>query len=187
MWQPYFEQTKNNPPSKYLTQAVQILGRTGTALDLGSGGGRDTRFLIQQGFIVTAVDAAPDANTYIADLKTDDLHFVYSAFENFSFDQYDLINSSYSLPFVKEADFPMLWQNIRSALNPGGIFVGELFGAHDSWNNFDGQMNFHTRQDVEQLLAGLKVHDLIEEEDERPTASGDRKHWHAFHIIAQKP
>jgi SAM-dependent methyltransferase len=162
------------------------LGRTGTALDLGSGGGRDTHFLIQQGFIVTAVDAAPNANTYIADLKTDDLNFVYSSFENFNFNQYDLINSSYSLPFVNQQDFPAVWQNIRTALKPSGLFVGELFGIHDPWNNFDGQMNFHTRQDIEQLLNGLKIHHLVEEENDRPTASGDRKHWHVFHIIAQK-
>jgi hypothetical protein len=72
------------------------------------------------------------------------------------------------------------------SLKPGGIFVGELFGTRDAWNTTDAGMNFHTRSEVENLLRNLHTKQLIEDENDRNTASGQRKHWHVFHIIAQR-
>jgi SAM-dependent methyltransferase len=184
-WDGYFNQTKNKAPSPFLQKAVTLLDHSAdrAALDLGSGGGRDARLLIDKGFVVTCVDAAPIAVEY----APQDATFLQASFENFQFNHYDLINASYSLPFIDAPDFPEVWQRIINALNPNGFFVGELFGARDAWNNIDSRMNFHTRTEVENLLANLKIHTLDEEEGFRPTASGERKFWHVFHIIAQRP
>ena len=183
-WDSYFEKTKANPPSAYLRQAITLFPSTHgkTALDLGSGGGRDSKLLLDSGFKVTAVDAAPMAVEYAPAGAT----FVRSSFEEFQFGRYDLINSSYSLPFIADSDFPAIWQQIVTALNPGGVFVGQLFGDRDHWNTADGRMNFHARPQVEKLINGLKIHMLKEEEGIRPTASGERKLWHIFHLIVQR-
>ncbi len=185
----YFDKTKDNPPSTYLQQAIKFLPKANgpMALDMGSGGGRDTRFLVENGFKVTSVDAVAKAGEYIKMLQ--DMGravFIYSTFEDFAFHHYDLINASYSLPFVKAKDFPKVWQNIVNSLKPGGILVIDLFGTEDSWNEHDGKMNFHTKAEVQTLLNGLKIHTLDEVKNDGSTAQNDRKFWHVFHIIAQK-
>ena len=47
-------------------------------------------------------------------------------------------------------------------------------------------MNFHDRRQVDELLTGLEVLDLVEEEDDGMSFSGP-KHWHVFHIVARMP
>jgi tellurite methyltransferase len=188
MWHNYFDQTKDKPPSKYLVQAVKLVGPQTypAALDLGSGGGRDTRYLAQAGFAVTSVDAAPVAEDYLQPLNAPNITFILSTFEDFSFKRYDLINASFSLPFLDRDKFMPVWQQIIQALNPNGIFVGELFGVLDSWNNNDNDMTFHTKDEIQSLLAGFHIHRLDEEQGDGTTLSRQPKHWDIFHVIAQK-
>ncbi len=49
-WEEFYHITKNNPPWPRLVRAASLLGHTGEALDLGCGGGRDTRYLLAHGF-----------------------------------------------------------------------------------------------------------------------------------------
>lgn len=57
--------TADKPTPLLLLEAVKILNRRGNALDLGCGAGRDTKFLLDQGFIVTAIDKESQAEEYI--------------------------------------------------------------------------------------------------------------------------
>lgn len=47
-------------------------------------------------------------------------------------------------------------------------------------------MNFHTREDVQDIFSEFRLISLEEEEKDGITALGESKHWHVFHIIAQK-
>ena len=47
-------------------------------------------------------------------------------------------------------------------------------------------MTFHSRSEVDALLAGLDVVAVEEEENDRPAFSGP-KHWHLFHVLARRP
>ena len=53
---PFYKRTKDKSPSFLLVHALKHCVQRNDALDLGCGAGRDTRFLLQQGFRVTAVD-----------------------------------------------------------------------------------------------------------------------------------
>jgi hypothetical protein len=68
----------------------------------------------------------------------------------------------------------------------GGLFTGQLFGPNDSWNLPESGMNFHSRSDVERLLRGWTLLELTEEDCPGKTKLGEDKHWHIFHIIAQR-
>jgi hypothetical protein len=66
-WKEYFAQTKALPPSPLLQQAARSVRSKTSALDLGSGGLKDSRFLLECGFErVVALDILLVAETVAA-------------------------------------------------------------------------------------------------------------------------
>ena len=47
-------------------------------------------------------------------------------------------------------------------------------------------LTFHTRAEVDTLLADWEVELLGEEEDDSVTPRGTEKHWHIWHIVARR-
>ena len=185
-WEEFCGITKNNPPWPRLVRAVSLLGHTGEALDLGSGGGRDTRYLLAQGFQVTAVDNEAASLAALADLPRERLRLVQSTFEDFSFTSYDLINAHFALPFTKKEQFSAVFARLKAALKPGGVFVGQFFGVNDTWNTPETTMTFLTHEQAHAQLADLEIVEFEEEDKDGMTARGDAKHWHVYHIIAHR-
>lgn len=182
----FYERTKDRPPSPLLVQALDYCVRKADALDLGCGAGRDTRGLLQQGFRVTAVDQNPEALLYLRDLPQERLRLVQSSIETFPFETYDLINARYSLPFIRNDLFEETFGKIKQALRPDGIFTGQLFGVHDTWNTPGTTMTFCTCEQAQWFLHDLSIITFREEDEDGETALGDLKHWHVFHFIARK-
>ena len=182
-WEPYHKQTDERKPSPLLVEAVAFVPNKGRVLELGAGALVDSKYLLDAGFTnVVALDIEK-----FGDLPNERFSFVQDSFEEFDFpqDSFNLITAQFSLPFVAPNDFALVWKNIKNSLIVGGIFSGQLFGTHDSWNEH-GDMNFLTKEDVEKLLDGMEVIKLKEEEYDGKTAAGDTKHWHVFHVIARK-
>ncbi|MBA3679456.1 class I SAM-dependent methyltransferase [Candidatus Saccharibacteria bacterium] len=189
-WVNYFEQTTDREPSALLTTALERFQKTGTALELGSGGGSDTRFLVEKGFTVTAVDYQQSAKNFIQkQILEGKVNFVCSAFEDLELpaNQYDLINAEFSLPFVGPENFNDIFAKIKQSLQSGGVFVGQFFGDKDEWNKPGSKYAFQTEKEALELLQGLHI--IRFENDERDGVLADHKpkHWHQFNIIAQKP
>lgn len=185
-WEEFYHITKNNPPWPRLVRAVSLLGHAGEALDLGCGGGRDTRYLLARGFQVTAVDNEAASLTALANLPTERLHLVQSTFEHFKFASYDLINAHFALPFTHKEQFSTVFARLKAALKSGGIFVGQFFGVNDTWNTPETTMTFFTHQQAHTQLAGLEIVEFEEEDRDGTTARGDAKHWHVYHIVARQ-
>ena len=185
-WEDFYKITKDRPPWPLLVQAISLLRRKEYALDLGCGAGRDTRFLLDQGFKVTAVDNDSHAIALLANFPQDRLRAVQASFEAFEFETYDLINAHFALPFTSEDRFHEVFARIKHALNADGIFVGQFFGVNDEWNTPGNQMTFLTREQAEAELKDLRILEFREEDVDSHVADGTPKHWHVFHIIAQK-
>ena len=47
-------------------------------------------------------------------------------------------------------------------------------------------MTFLTRSEVDGLFDDYAIEQLIEIDEDGPTATGSDKHWHLFHIVARK-
>jgi SAM-dependent methyltransferase len=186
-WGRFYGFTKNSPPWPLLIRAAALAPKGGRALDLGAGAGRDTRYLLEHGFQVTAVDAEPGAAALLATLPPDHLQVVQSSFEDFAFATYDLISAQFALPFMPKERFATVFERLKAALAPGGVFAGQFFGVHDQWNTPDRAMTFLTRAEVEDLLSDLEVIELTEEDADGQVADGSPKHWHIFHILARRP
>ncbi|MEO9014260.1 MAG: class I SAM-dependent methyltransferase [Terrimesophilobacter sp.] len=188
-WRPFYAAQAGRDPRPTLQRAVELRqGTPGFAIDLGAGEGSDTRFLLNDGWRVHAIDGADGAEDRIrANVPADRRALV--TVEQRSFEDIlelpsaDLVYSGFALPFCGPAAFPVLWGAILVALTPCGWFAGQLFGPHDTWAG-RADMNFHDRAAVDQLLEPLNVLDLIEEDRDGEMVGGT-KHWHVFHIVAR--
>lgn len=191
-WEDFYRATQDSPHWPLLERAAALAPARpggGRALDLGAGAGRDTRYLLERGFAVTAVDADPGSAARLAALPQERLRAVQSTFEDFAFDAttYDLINAQFTLPFVPRERFFAVFARIKAALTPGGVFAGQFFGVHDEWNVPGSGMTFLTRDEAEAQLRDLEAVEFRELEEDGSTAVGAAKHWHVFHILARKP
>ncbi len=184
----FYEITKEKPPSPLLVSGVKLVANRDSALDLGCGAGRDTRYLLEQGFSVTAVDVEPQTESLIkALLNQDKVQYVNSSFSDFEFGKYDVVNAQWSLPFTPPETFDEVSTKVKSSINPGGVFTGQLFGVNDEWNTSGKRMKFHTREEALKVFEGMEIVEFREEDRDSTLANGTPKHWHIFHIIAKKP
>ena len=163
----------------------------GLAVDLGCGTGRDTFELLRRGWRVVAVDAEPSAIERLREhpdalRRRESLQTVLSRLAEADWPEADLVNASFSLPFCTPPEFEPTWERIVASLRHGGRFCGQLFGERDGWAPAD-ELTFHSRAQVEELLAGLEVELLDELEQDGQTAVGEPKYWHLFHVVARKP
>jgi SAM-dependent methyltransferase len=170
-----------------LVRALAHRSGPGDALDLGYGAGNDTRYLLDLGYRVVAVDANPTAIAVLPDHPR--LEAIQATFAEFSQrpGAYDLISAQLALPFNPPDTFADVFARLVTMLRPGGIFTGNLFGTRDAWNVPTSEMTFHTRLEVEALLQGLEPIEITEMEGPVNLADGTIHAAHAFDIIARKP
>ncbi len=192
-WPRYYEATKNSSPRETLVQALQRFDRAPStrprfAVDLGCGGGADTRELLAHGWRVLAIDNEPAAIERVRSTAAQHrrrLQTRIAAFDAAWWPTTDLLNASFALPFCPPEAFPNLWTRIEDSIRAGGRFAGHFFGEGDDWAT-DPQLTIHTRADVLRLLSRFEIELLREQDNEAPTALGAVKHWHVFHVVARK-
>jgi tellurite methyltransferase len=193
-WQRYYAAAGDAPRETLLDALARFEADAqpaGLAVDLGCGTGRDTLELLRRGWRVVAIDAEPAAIELLLDRPEaaghhDRLETVVARLGEAEWPEAELVNASFSLPFCPPAEFEGTWQRVVDSLVHGGRFCGQLFGDHDGWAPADS-LTFHSRAQVEELLAGLDVERLDELEQDGQTAVGDPKHWHLFHLVARRP
>ena len=150
-------------PSRFLVDMVQHR-KPGTALDIGSGNGRNSLYLAQKGWTVTAVDLSRvglDQTRYTAQRLGVKVQTVDSDIHRFDFghNRWDLILL---------IDFPFAYQKllprIREGLRPGGWILiesvsqrerEELKKSHEQHGKLS--YTFMRRADLDRAFAGFRV------------------------------
>jgi tellurite methyltransferase len=193
-WEEYYRAIEGRAVRPLLLEATEFLptrratDRARIAIDLGCGDGTETLWLLARGWMVVAVDAAPEAIARLraAAMPGDALRLTthVTSFHELEFPDADFVFAALSLPFCAPHEFDGMWPRVERALRPQGIFAGHFFRPHDSWADRP-DMTFQTRDELERLLAGFDVHVLREEDEDGQAVSGP-KHWHVFHVIASK-
>jgi SAM-dependent methyltransferase len=199
-WPGYFNAVAGKGPRETLIHALDHHAKHAAplnpadlplAIDLAAGEGRDTAELLRRGWRVLAIDAHPDAIVRLSsrpDLAPRDrLTIRQESMEDTHLPPCSLLNASFALPFCAPDSFSDLWARIAHALRPGAIFAGQFFGDRDSWASLPDRTH-HTQSQVHALLriAGLSPIHLAEDERDATDCADAPKHWHVFHVVAQK-
>jgi SAM-dependent methyltransferase len=193
-WSGYFDAMVDTLPRPLLLKAIRSFEDEGAptvklAGDLGCGQGRDTVELLRCGWRVLAIDSEPEAIDRLLaqpDLtRHDHLQTRVSAFDEMELPQAALINAAYSLPFCPPEHFHTVWESVVDAIEPGGRFVGQLFGDRDEWAGKSG-FSHHCRGELDELFSKFIIEYLQEEEMDSIDELGYHKHWHIFHLVARK-
>lgn len=206
LWTRYFNAAGGDPRPTLLAALEHFDAEPSVherlGVDLGCGTGRDTFELLRRGWRVLAIDAQEEAIQRLRQsdeplVSSDRLGTQVADFESARWPSADLVNASYALPFCPPGSFAGLWERITTSLPSGGRFCGQLFGDHDQWASVPdtsaaewtpsrNAMTFLTRSEVDDLLGDYAIEQLIEIDEDGPTATGPDKHWHLFHVVARK-
>lgn len=116
----YATKTINADMSQVYSHFLKYLPEKASILDAGCGSGRDSLFFINEGFVVTAIDASKvmcDAAS-----KTINQPVLHQNFYEINFDHcFDGIWACASLLHIPEADLPMILQRMFTSLLSGGV------------------------------------------------------------------
>jgi SAM-dependent methyltransferase len=183
-WSKYYKKTQLRDPSLLLKMSLNNFKAPGVAYDLGAGSGVDTRYLIEQGWKVTAIDKEKNS---IEQIKincqgSQNLTVLQNNFENLSLKTADLIYGRFAFPFCHPKSFNKFWKTMTSSLNANGVLAGVLFGTNDSWV-VNKNMTFHTQKEILKLFTGFEVLFFDEFDQSAKTALGHTKNWHTYTFI----
>lgn len=189
----YIEKNKNRLPKKELIKLLNEL-KPGKAIELGTGAGNDTIYLLEKNWEVLSVDINEQSRNHINSLLDDEkrkrFSFKNQAFEDLEIEKEscDLIIGFDSMHFCRKEKFAEFFKKVSDAIKSKGYFIGNLIGVRDSWNNGNNKMPFFTREDIEKLFSEFDIEegDLKEYEKDGQTTSSNPKHWHCFFIKARK-
>ena len=185
----YYENTKNALPHKNVIKFIEMNDKKEKAIDLGCGAGRDTIYLIRNGWNVLAIDREDVEDLILEKLNEKEMkrfRFLCQNFESIELEKCDLIVSNFAIPFCSKKYFDKFWNNISDSISSGGYFVGNFFGLRDSWATINKNMTFLSKKQVTDLFEEFEIIEFDEYEKDSKTALGEFKHWHIYEIIARK-
>ena len=120
----YYDNTEIDLPHKNVKKFIEIESNAGNAIDLGCGAGRDTIYLIKNGWNVLAIDREDVDNRIKKRLKQEELDrftFKRQNFENVVLPENNLLIANFSLPFCNKDKFNELWNKVEKSILPNRI------------------------------------------------------------------
>lgn len=185
----YYDNTANLMPSYTVKKFIKLNVKPENAVELGCGAGRDTVYLIKNGWNVLAIDRENVESRIVEKLSKKELKklkFSRQKFENIELEKNNLVVANFSLPFCNKVNFEDLWNKINNSLLENGYFVGNFFGVNDEWKKTKKEMTFLTKEQVIELFKDFEIIEFKEVEKDDFTGMGKIKHWHIFNVIARK-
>ena len=185
----YYHRTINAKVNYNVKKFIELGIEPGNAVELGCGAGRDTIYLIRNGWNVLAIDrenVKPIIMTKLEEKELKQFKFLKQIFEDIELEKNNLVVANFSLPFCNKNNFKELWNTINDSILKDGYFVGNFFGENDEWKKTKEKMTFLTKKQVIELFKDFQIIEFDEIEKDNPTALGKMKHWHIFNVIAKK-
>ena len=174
--QDFYNRTVDINLENLYAEFLPLIPPGGAILDAGCGSGRDSRYFIDKGFRVHAIDASPELAGRASDLIGQTVEV--TTFEQFRSEiQFNGIWACASLLHVPPALLPAAIGNLATALQSGGIF-------YMSFKYGQGQRIRGTRQftdmdesgleDLASQVTDLNLKKIWTTEDLRPDRSSEK-------------
>jgi 2-polyprenyl-3-methyl-5-hydroxy-6-metoxy-1,4-benzoquinol methylase len=180
-WKKFAVETKNRNPWPLVTEAISISRCTGLALDIGSGGGADSRAMNDAGFLVYAIDSEPQALRNvkglggIMPLKID----LAKEKSELPKGKYNMVVAYNSLPFFGRKNAFEIMSETKMRMSKRGVFVFSLFGKDDDFVKRKKAFSV-TKEEIYRKFKGWEMVHFIEEH------KTEGKKWHILKGILRK-
>ena len=128
--QKYYKNTENALPHPMIKKFVNMNSNPKYAIDLGCGAGRDTVFLIKNGWDVISIDKENTQLLIEQNLNDEEkkhFKFLQSEFEDCKIEKNNLFVANFSIPFCKKEYFEQLWRNIVGSIRENRILYRKFF------------------------------------------------------------
>ena len=128
--QKYYENTENALPHPMVKKFINMNSNPKYAIDLGCGVGRDTIYLIKNGWKVLSIDKENTREIISSKLDNEELenfNFKCQEFENIELEKNDLLVANFSIPFCNKDYFNEFWNKISNSILKERIFCWKLF------------------------------------------------------------
>lgn len=128
--QKYYENTENALPHPMVKKFINMNNNPKYAIDLGCGAGRDTIYLIKNGWKVLSIDKENTREIISSKLNNEELknfNFECQDFENIELEKNNLLVANFSIPFCNKDYFNEFWNKISNSILQERILRWELF------------------------------------------------------------
>ena len=128
--QKYYENTENALPHPMVKKFINMNSNPQYAIDLGCGAGRDTIYLIKNGWKVLSIDKENTREIISSKLDNEELKnfkFECQDFENIELEKNNLLVANFSIPFCNKDYFNEFWNKISNSILQERILRWELF------------------------------------------------------------
>ncbi len=186
-WVEFISNTKDIDPRPLTKKALTFLHNKKTALDIGGGSLNDTKYLLENGFLVDVVDSEQHSFDISRELKNIKLNMFLGKVEDYDMgiDHYDLVVANYVLPFIKMEMLSQVMKNIYISLRDKGVFCGIFFGHNDFFRN-NPEILFNTKEEVLQLIDEYEILYFAEVQKKSKNYDLNQKNYHSFEFIVRK-
>ena len=126
----YYKNTENALPNIIIRKFIEMKIKPSKAIDLGCGAGRDTIYLIKNGWNVLSIDKEDTGKFISSKLNEEEIkrfRFVRQDFENIELEKNNLLVANFSIPFCKKDCFNELWNKITNSILKERILCGNFF------------------------------------------------------------
>ena len=126
----YYKNTENALPNIIIRKFIEMKIKPSNAIDLGCGAGRDTIYLIKNGWNVLSIDKEDTRELISSKLDEEEIkrfRFVRQDFENIELEKNNLLVANFSIPFCKKECFNEFWNKIFESILKERILCGKFF------------------------------------------------------------
>ena len=177
----YISETVDLDISNIRNRFLELIPENGHILDLGCGSGRDSRFFLDHGYLVTAIDASYE----LANLASE---FIGQKVRNLSFHELDYIETFIgiwacaSLLHSPKVEMSTVMQKMTLALKPNGIiYMSFKYGSNERVDERGRFFNDYTEADISKmLLEHSDLHIIQIFTESKPLRNGFQKWLNVF-------
>ncbi len=160
-------------PNYFLASCKPLLPRSGRALAVADGEGRNGVWLAEQGLEVVSIDFSPSAQRKAQALAKErgvTVSFLQADVHTFEYPEaaFDVVVEIFT-QFSSPAERAMKWAGMRKALKPGGLLIIQGYTPKQLQYGTGGPKeidNLYTRAMLEEAFRGFRDLTIVEEERE---------------------